>query len=521
MYEREGAHPDRLRPVVRVPFAALAGRPEGRGAAEHVVAIASILHFEPSDVPSDVPLVPSEVPLRPPLDSPSGELAAIPPSPELATLLDDTALADVDDYQLVEVIAGWERLKAHAEARQLEAIAALTRRPVFADCAGKGEDRMAAARRSAACEVSAALRISPGQARNRVELAVELVDELSATLAGMRAGRLDGYRGRVIADETRPLEPIGRRNAEAIILRKAHRQTGPQLRAAARKVAMTVDPTTAEQRHQRARAGRTVTRPCTEPDGMGSMVIRLPAADLLALDTALDGAARGIRATQPDDPRTLEHLRADVLAELARAGLATGYLGCCSSECHNHRPLATAHGHPATITVTVPYATAIGLDEMPAELAGYGPITAATARRIGADVTWRRLLTDPATGALLDYGRTTYVPPRDLADHVIARDRSCRFVTCTWPSRSCDLDHTNPYPSGPTAAHNLAALHRGHHNAKTRRLWSLRQPDPGRFVWTSATGHVYDVGPEAIGPLLDDGPGPPGPDPADEDPPPF
>ena len=54
-----------------------------------------------------------------------------------------------------------------------------------------------------------------------MELAVELVDELPATLAGMRAGRLDGYRGRVIADETRPLEPIARRNAEATILRKA------------------------------------------------------------------------------------------------------------------------------------------------------------------------------------------------------------------------------------------------------------------------------------------------------------
>jgi hypothetical protein len=45
----------------------------------------------------------------------------------------------------------------------------------------------------------------------------------------------------------------------------------------------------------------------------------------------------------------------------------------------------------------------------PAELAGYGPIPAAMAREIVA-ATWHRLLIDPASGALLDYGATTYRP---------------------------------------------------------------------------------------------------------------
>jgi hypothetical protein len=523
MYERDGAHPDRLRPVVRVPFAALAGRPDGRAAAEHVVAIARILHFETSDVPSETPSDrPSEVPLRPPLDSPRGGLAAIPPGPELATLLDDTAPADVDDYQLVEVIAGWERLKAHAEARQFEAIAALTRRPVFADCAQKGEDPKTAARRAAASEISARMRLSPGQARNRVELACELVDELGATLAELREGRIDGYRARVVAEETRPLEFAARRNAEANILRGASRQTGAQLRAAARKAVIAADPGGAEGRHRHARSGRTVSKPCPEPDGMASALIRMPAEDLAALDTALDAAARGIRAADPDDPRTLDQLRADVLADLARASLATGYFACCDPDCSNHRPLATAHGHPAAVNVTLPFTTAIGLDDAPAELAGYGPITAATARRIAADATWRRLLTDPATGALLDYGRTRYSPPQDLADHLLARDRTCRFPTCTWPAATCDLDHTVPHPDGATSAGNLGPLHRSHHNGKTRGLWRLLQPEPGRFIWTSATGHTYNVDPEQVGPIVDgDGHDATTPEPDDPDPPPF
>jgi hypothetical protein len=32
--------------------------------------------------------------------------------------------------------------------------------------------------------------------------------------------------------------------------------------------------------------------------------------------------------------------------------------------------------------------------------------------RIAADGTWRRPVTDPATGRLIDYGTTRYTPPR-------------------------------------------------------------------------------------------------------------
>jgi hypothetical protein len=37
------------------------------------------------------------------------------------------------------------------------------------------------------------------------------------------------------------------------------------------------------------------------------------------------------------------------------------------------------------------------------------------------------------------------------------------------------------------------------HTAKTHGGWSLAQPEPGRFVWTSATGRVYH---RAATPLL-------------------
>ncbi len=145
--------------------------------------------------------------------------------------------------------------------------------------------------------------------------------------------------------------------------------------------------------------------------------------------------------------------------------------------------------------VTVALSTLLRLDEQPGELAGHGPIPAAVARRIAADPTgtWRRLVTDPVSGKLLDYGRSTYRPPADLADFVIARDRQCTFPMCTRLARHCDLDHESAYDSdGDTSEPNLAAMCRRHHRAKHEAGWTVhRDPDIGISHWTSATGHTY------------------------------
>ena len=110
------------------------------------------------------------------------------------------------------------------------------------------------------------------------------------------------------------------------------------------------------------------------------------------------------------------------------------------------------------------------------------------ARRIAAHGTWRRLLTDPATGAVLDYGTTRYTPPADLVEHVIARDRTCRFPTCSQPARRCQLDHTIPAgaPGWSTSHRNCGPLSGGGcHNGKTHAGWHLAQPaGPGRDTGT-------------------------------------
>jgi len=171
-----------------------------------------------------------------------------------------------------------------------------------------------------------------------------------------------------------------------------------------------------------------------------------------------------------------------------------------------------APGKPL-VQILMPYSTLTGADDQPCELVGYGPLPADAAREIAADAVWKRLLTDPATGALLDYGRTTYRPPAALADHVRARDVYCRFPTCRRRALDADLDHCIPYPTGPTSEHNLYGGCPHHHSLKHHAGWTVTQHPDGRITWTTPTGHTYTSHPHNYHP---DPPPPPTPKPEPE-----
>jgi hypothetical protein len=227
----------------------------------------------------------------------------------------------------------------------------------------------------------------------------------------------------------------------------------------------------------------------------------LPAEDAAALETAIEAAAAAMKRTAPGDRRTLAQRRTDALAQMGWLALGTGRLGGCT--CGQGQPLDRRHRRPVTVQVTVAVTTLLGLDEQPGQLAGYGPVPASVARRLAAEGTWRRLLTDPVSGTVLDYGRTRYTPPPDLVDHVVARDRTCRWPGCDRPAAVAEIDHTTPYPDGATAADDLGPFCKSHHVGKHHSRWRVRQPEPGRFEWTSPTGHVYTVEPEPVGPVHD------------------
>ncbi|HWS92229.1 MAG TPA: HNH endonuclease, partial [Mycobacterium sp.] len=99
---------------------------------------------------------------------------------------------------------------------------------------------------------------------------------------------------------------------------------------------------------------------------------------------------------------------------------------------------------------------------------------------------------------------SNYRPSAALAEFVRFRDLTCRFPGCDQPAEVCDIDHTVPFPFGPTHPSNLKLLCRYHHLIKTFYTgpmgWADRQEQDGTVVWTSPTGHKYITKP--VGSLL-------------------
>jgi hypothetical protein len=93
----------------------------------------------------------------------------------------------------------------------------------------------------------------------------------------------------------------------------------------------------------------------------------------------------------------MDQKRADLLVDAVLSGIpADG--------------LPVLQGRRPSINVIVSADTLLCLDDQPGHLTGYGPVTAESARRLAADQsgTWRRLLTDPDSGALLDISADRY-----------------------------------------------------------------------------------------------------------------
>jgi hypothetical protein len=329
-------------------------------------------------------------------------------------------------------------------------------------------------------------------------------------------------------------------------LNKARRQTPGQLRAATRRAVLVTDPAAAQRRAERVRRERGV-RMWPEPDGMATVCAHLPAGDAVGVFAVLDEYAR--HAGGPDDQRSMDARRADALVDLVLDPIgfrseATSTAGDHTTDESSGAADRTREDLPATETtgpagcrcacgrcrrgggvdvrVTIPYTVLLGADDLPGELAGYGPIPAAVARELAAGGTWRRILTDPTSGRPTDYGTTRYRPPAHLAGLVITRDQTCQFPGCRVPAHRCDLDHSIPYnpdnDTGPTSEFNLGPRCRHHHQVKQAPGWSVTHHPDGCTTWTTPTGHVYHTQPP---PLTDPEPllTPPTPDP--KEPPPF
>ncbi|MDT7598871.1 MAG: hypothetical protein QOK26_948, partial [Pseudonocardiales bacterium] len=279
------------------------------------------------------------------------------------------------------------------------------------------------------------------------------------TLAALSAGTISLPSARAIADETVSLDTAGAAEAENRVLRRAGHQTPGQVRVTTRRADAAIDADADRRRTEQARKERNVSL-TSEPDGMATLSAYLPAHEAVAAYGMIDDHAR--RAGAATDGRTMDARRADALVDLILDRPATGTAPTTrpapgtkaartgtpprgpSSPSNGGSPPSSFHpqprahtgaparcdcanrkARPGGIQVLVTVALPTLLDQQPAELAGHGPIPADLAREIAAQGTWRRILTDPATGALLDYGTTRYKPPPHLTAHITTRDQTC------------------------------------------------------------------------------------------------
>ena len=84
-----------------------------------------------------------------------------------------------------------------------------------------------------------------------------------------------------------------------------------------------------------------------------------------------------------------------------------------------------------------------------------------------------------------------YSPSRRLTHLVRARTATCDAPGCDARALHADLDHTIPYPDGPTDQCNLGPKCRRHHKAKQAPGWKVAQPEPGVIRWTLPSGRTH------------------------------
>ena len=189
-----------------------------------------------------------------------------------------------------------------------------------------------------------------------------------------------------------------------------------------------------------------------------------------------------------------EFLTSDVLDQTATDQAATDQADSTNRNLSKQKQIKNLGRKPVTINVTIDLPTLLNMAENPGQLSGYGPIPASLARELAADGNWKRFITDPTSGELLDIGRKSYRPSQHLVDFLIARDRTCRFPGCRYPAHRSDIDHVTPWDDGgKTTPENLGSLCRRHHRLKTHGGWKVTSARDGSCEWISPNGKHYLV----------------------------
>jgi uncharacterized protein DUF222 len=355
------------------------------------------------------------------------ETDTMTPGPLLATIVDTvtgqdgTGLAGCSDDQLMGIISA---------ARRIESRTAWTLMAAIAEFAAR-HDGSKLADEFAPDELADELHLTPPSAADQMHYASTVARRLPRTFAALAAGRIHPVHVRIIEDETSVLSDQDAAKADAILADAAPGKTFGELRSAAHKLILKLDPEAAKKRKESAKQEAHV-RPFRENSGNAGMVAReLPSDEVLASWQHVEQRALDLRAAGM--PGTLRELRVraylDLLQERDSRDLPAGPV---SAACPARTPLDgqppgppslgpgpdgpgpdgpgpdgpgrnggsggpapgpdpasshnPAHGPSlaALVSITVPLATLQGRSDTPGEADGFGPLDGDDARDLAA-----------------------------------------------------------------------------------------------------------------------------------------
>lgn len=320
----------------------------------------------------------------------------------------------------------------------------------------------------AADTIAVTLAISARSAEHLLDDAVSICDR-EVVWSALAEGRIDLPKATRIVEELAQIPDPRREELELIAIGYAATHSAHQLRR--RLLAMTcADP--GEKLRKKALDARGVSV-YSRPHGMADIHAHVTAEQAQAFIQALDALAQAADCPDPHDQgevRTLDQRRADALGGFLEAH--------CTFDVH--------------VDVIISADALMGVEMGGGDLNG-SPATTELARALAwsQDARWRRLVTDPLSGTLIDVSVDSYRLPAAMRRAVIARDNTCRFPGCHHRAVHADADHTVAYPAGRTQPSNLAMLCRRHHRVKTFSAWKVRSGPEGDLRWTSPLGTTH------------------------------
>ena len=223
-------------------------------------------------------------------------------------------------------------------------------------------------------------------------------------------------------------------------------------------------------------------------NGMAEIFGSVRATDGAALNARLAALAASVCR---DDPRSTRQRRADTISALL-AGASTMACQCGSEQCPaGANADATSN---VVIHVVAEEATVNGEGTTPGFVAGYGVIPPAMVREVAKTAKLKPVIVSKDIVA-----QSQYRPSTASAELVRCRDLTCRWPGCDKPAWQADIDHTVPYPWGPTHPSNNGCFCRFHHLMKTFHGgtggWDVVQQSDGTMVFTTPSGRMHTTKP--------------------------